>query len=104
MILKTPERIRELRDKHELTQSALARRMGITRSSVNAWEMGVSKPSLENLKALSRIFHTSTDFLLGCNNKDVIYIDDYTVREKELLMCLISYIEGQHEIQRKLKK
>ena len=98
------ERIHDLRERTGMTQTELAIRLSVTRSCVNAWEMGVSKPSLENLKALSRIFHTSTDFLLGCNNKDVIYIDDYTVREKELLMCLISYIEGQHEIQKKLKK
>lgn len=98
------ERIHDLRERTGMTQTELAIRLGVTRSCVNAWEMGVSKPSLENLKALSRIFHTSTDYLLGCNNKDVIYIDDYTIREKELLMCLISYIEGQHEIQKKLKK
>ena len=98
------ERIHDLRELSGMTQTNLAVRLGVTRSCVNAWEMGVSKPSLENLKALSRIFHTSTDFLLGCNNKDVIYIDDYTVSEKELLMSMISYIEGQHEIQKKIKK
>ena len=42
MILKIAERIHELRDIHSLTQSNLARKLGITRASVNAWEMGIS--------------------------------------------------------------
>lgn len=37
MILKVSERIHKLRDKHDMTQAALARKMGVTRSSVNAW-------------------------------------------------------------------
>ena len=38
------ERIKSLREKRDLTQSDLARKLGITRSSVNAWEMGISVP------------------------------------------------------------
>ena len=59
------ERIHDLRERSGMTQTDLAMRMGVTRSGVNAWEMGVSKPSLDNLLALSRIFHTTTDYLLG---------------------------------------
>lgn len=43
------ERIHDLRERSGLTQSDLAIQLGMTRSGVNAWEMGISKPSLENL-------------------------------------------------------
>ena len=36
MIIQTAERIRELREKNDMTQSELAKRLSITRSSVNA--------------------------------------------------------------------
>ena len=36
-----------------MTQEALAERLGVSRQAVSKWEMGVSEPSLENLKALS---------------------------------------------------
>ena len=76
------ERIHDLRERSGMTQTDLAMRMGVTRSGVNAWDMGVSKPSLDNLLALSRIFHTTTDYLLG--------------NDKELIMRLVHYIEGIH--------
>ena len=41
------ERIHDLRERSGLTQSDLAIQLGMTRSGVNAWEMGISKPSLE---------------------------------------------------------
>ena len=93
------ERIHDLRERTGITQTDLAMRIGVTRSCVNAWEMGVSKPGLDNLKTLARIFHTTTDYLLGYDDHDTISIE-----EKELIMCLIHYIEGQHEISEKSKK
>lgn len=46
MILRTADRIRELRTKNNLTQADLARLLYVTRSSVNAWEMAVAIPGL----------------------------------------------------------
>ena len=43
------ERIHDLRERSGMTQTDLALRMGVTRSGVNAWEMGISKPTLDNL-------------------------------------------------------
>ena len=90
------ERIHDLRERSGLTQSDLAIQLGMTRSGVNAWEMGISKPSLENLVILSRILHTTTDYLLGNNNEETIVISDFTIEEKELIMRLVHYIEGIH--------
>ena len=33
------EKIKELREANSMTQNEVAKRLGITRSSVNAWEM-----------------------------------------------------------------
>ena len=55
------ERIHDLRERSGMTQTDLAIRLGVTRSCVNAWEMGVSRPSLDNILSLSRIFHATTD-------------------------------------------
>ena len=43
------ERIHDLRERSGMTQTDLALRMGVSRSGVNAWEMGISKPTLDNL-------------------------------------------------------
>ena len=61
------DRIKFLREQKEMTQADLARQLGITRSSVNAWEMGISVPSTQYIVELSGIFKVSTDYLLGVN-------------------------------------
>ena len=51
------EKIRELRDKNGLTQSYLARRLHVSRSTVNAWEMGISIPSTQYVVELASYFN-----------------------------------------------
>ena len=58
------ERIKMLRESHNLSQAALAKRLGITRSSVNAWELGLNVPSTQYIIELSEIFKVSTDYLV----------------------------------------
>ena len=58
------DRVKWLREQHGLSQSELAKQLGITRSSVNAWEMGVSVPSTQYIIELATRFHVSCDFLL----------------------------------------
>ncbi len=41
----TPEEIRKLRKRLRLSQEELARKLGVSFTSVNRWENGQSKPS-----------------------------------------------------------
>ena len=72
------ERIKELREGIGLTQSELSRRLGITRASVNAWEMGISVPSTQYLVLLSEIFGVTTDYLLGISDKEYVSTEGLT--------------------------
>ena len=94
MILKTAETIKELREGLNMTQSDLARKLGVSRSCVNAWEMDISTPSISKLVELSQIFHTSTDYLLGLSSSEYINIERFSHREKELLYKLLDYYDN----------
>ncbi len=94
MIINTAERIKELRQKNHFTQAELARRLYVTRSSVNAWEMAVAIPSTEKITELCQLLHTTSDYLLGLNEQETISISRYTVEEKELLYGLIQYFDS----------
>ena len=77
------ERIKMLRENQHLYQTALSKRLGITRSSINAWEMGISTPSTTYLVELSQIFHVSVDYLLGLDkntNLDITGLDTEQIR------------------------
>ena len=94
MIVKTAERIKELREKNNYTQSELARRMNVTRSSVNAWEMGISIPSTEKIVELSLLLHSTSDYLLGLDTNEMVSIEKYSSDEKELIYRLLSYFNN----------
>ena len=59
------DRIKTLREENQMTQAELARRLSITRASVNAWEMGISAPSTQYIVELAGIFHISTAFTMN---------------------------------------
>lgn len=85
------ERIRETREKNGLTQSVLAKKLGISRSAVNAWELGVSVPSAQYLVELSKLFKVSTDYLLGLNSSEVVDISNFDDEEKRMIYSLLEY-------------
>lgn len=90
------ERIKYLREQNEMTQADLARQLGITRSSVNAWEMGISVPSTQYIVDLARIFKVSTDFLLGVKNAVNVNAAGLTEKDIQLVYILISHLRKKN--------
>lgn len=89
------DRIKNLREDCKLTQSELAKKLNITRSSVNAWEMGVSVPSTTYLIELAQLFHVSTDYLLGLPENNSIDISFLSEEEISIVYKLIQYFKTQ---------
>ena len=83
------ERIKDLREKLNMTQTALARRLGLSRSAVNAWEMGMSIPSVPYLLQLSELFRVSVDYLLGRSQREMVDISDLSCEEKQVIYSLL---------------
>lgn len=57
--------IKNLREKHGLSQDQLAERVMVTRQAVSRWETGETQPNTETLKLLSKEFDVSINTLLG---------------------------------------
>lgn len=91
------DRIKSLREAHHLTQAELARHLNITRSSVNAWEMGISVPSTQCIIELSHIFGVSTDFLLDTERHACIDISGLSDEDVCLVRALIHHLRHTHE-------
>lgn len=88
------DKIRELREKAGYSQSSLAKKLDVTRSSVNAWEMGLSAPTTQYIVALSKLFHVSTDYILGTESELSLSLDGYTEEEIHLIFNLVKYFDG----------
>ena len=83
------ERIAALREQRHLTQAELAKRLGVTRSSVNAWELGISVPSTQYLVELATLFGVSTDFLLGVEATETVSVVGLTEQDVLTVTALI---------------
>lgn len=88
------ERIRTLRERENTSQVALARALNATRAAVNAWEMGVSNPSMQSLIDLAGYFHVSVDYLLGMDTEEKISIEALNAEEKAIVLQLVHYFEN----------
>lgn len=89
------DRIKQLREQAGYSQAQLAKRLDVTRSSVNAWEMGLSMPTTQYVVTLAKLFHVSADYLPGLTASSSIVLDGYTQEEIELLYKLIRYFDDQ---------
>tara|TARA_B100000678_G_scaffold75577_1_gene62175 strand:- start:16516 stop:16743 length:228 start_codon:yes stop_codon:yes gene_type:complete len=59
-------RVRELREAHDnMSQSALAKAIGVTRQTVIAIEQGRYSPSLESAFRISRVFGVGLEDVFG---------------------------------------
>ena len=70
---KFNERLKELREEHNLTQTKLANELLIDQRSLSFYEIGKYEPNIDTLKRMSIFFNVSTDYLLGLTNEKSPY-------------------------------
>ena len=85
--------IKELREDAGYSQATLAKKLDVTRSAVNAWEMGISSPSTAYLVELAQMFKVSTDYLLGLASNKTVDISGLNETEIKIIYDLIKYFK-----------
>ena len=89
------DRIRILREDSGISQSELAKKLSVTRSSVNAWEMGLSAPTAQYIIEMAKLFHCTSDYILELDNSKTIDISKYNKKEIKLIKDLIFYMDNK---------
>lgn len=64
------KRIKEEREKLELSQSALGKRIGVSQQTIGSWEVGRTAPDHDTIANLAKIFGITADELIGSNNSE----------------------------------
>jgi len=90
------ERIKCLREQNGLTQAKLAKQLGITRSSVNAWEMGISVPSTQYVVEIAHLFKVSTDYILGVDTSASISIAGLTEKDIQMVHAMVHHLKEKN--------
>lgn len=86
------EKLRSLRTEKKLTQKQVADRIGLAISAVSSYESGSRYPSYDALIKLARIFHVSTDYLLGMTDKRNIDVTGLSDDEIEVVSQLVEML------------
>ena len=88
------DKIRELRERAGYSQSELARRLSVTRSSVNAWESGLSAPTAVYIVELAKLFHVTSDYLLELDTSSMLNLSGLAEEELRLVYSLLDYFRN----------
>ena len=89
------EKLKSLRIEKNLTQKQVADRIGLGISAVSSYESGTRYPSYDVLVKLARIFHVSTDYLLGITNTRNIDVTGLSDNEIELVSQLVDMLRNK---------
>ena len=57
--------LRRLRQREGWSQSELAKKLGVAKSTISMYEVGKRQPDFETLEAISDLFNVDMNFLLG---------------------------------------
>lgn len=88
------DKLKMLRNSRSLTQGDLAQMMGLATSAISSYESCSRRPSYEVLIKYARIFHVSTDFLLGIEKQDYLDVSDLSAKEKEAVLQVITVFQN----------
>ena len=92
VIKMVADRIKIIREQNGYTQAELAKQLGITRSSVNAWEQGISVPSTQYVVELAELFKVSADYLLGVGSTATISVSGLTDDDIQVVQQLVNHL------------
>ena len=65
------KKLARLRKREGLSQAEVSEELDVSRQAVTKWETGTSRPSIENLQSLSRLYNVPLEYLLDESGDEV---------------------------------
>lgn len=100
------DNLKKLREKKKMTQTRLSVEIEVSQEIISHYEVGESKPNIDNLIKIADFFHCSTDYLLNRTNNpaipknldnnddnDILYkYNSLSDENKKHLICFLDYL------------
>lgn len=90
------EKLRELRTSFGMTQAELASRLRVTKSIVSYYELHERTPSPDVLIKLADIFHVSTDYLLGIEQRKMVDVSGLSEADIKLILMTVESLREKN--------
>lgn len=85
-------RLKRLRKRKKLSQTELAKKIGVTKSTIYRYESNTLSPSLDKVILLAQILDTTLDYLAGLDKIPTIKIDNLSEDQIEWLNNTIKIV------------
>ena len=83
-------RIKQLRQNHSISQSQLAKHVGVSAQTISSWENQLTTPTYDQLSKVGKVFGVDADYLQGKDKK--LYVIVNTVDG-----YIEAYVSGDYE-------
>ncbi len=88
-------RLKELREAKHLSQTDVAQRLNVTRSTVSGYECNTITPSVEQLVKLAVLYNTSLDYMMGMENRFHLYLDDLSESQQLTILDMVDRLKQE---------
>lgn len=89
------DKLKELRNKNNLTQEDLANMIYVSRSAIAKWESGLGMPNDDSIKALCEVFEINKEELIIDNEVENIIVEkNIKIKKSKKFIIILSFILG----------
>lgn len=78
-------RLKELRQRKGLSQIQVAKKLNLHKSTISGYESNTKTPSVDTICKLAIFYNTTSDYLLGIENRKMICVDGLTNKQLEII-------------------
>ena len=93
MVFDFGYRLKNLRQQHHLTQTQVANRLNLSKTSISGYENIVKTTSQDVLIKLAGLYRVSTDYLLGLDDEEMISVEGLTRQQRRLVEELVRMLQ-----------
>jgi len=91
------ERLARLRKEHGFNQDQIGELVGLDRRAISSYEQDIRLPVCDTIVKLSKIFHVTTDYILGIDTKNLIRADGLAEEEYLWFASLINDLADKNK-------
>ena len=86
-------RLKELREAKRLSQTEVAKRLNVGRSTISGYESNTITPSLEQFTRLAILYNTSLDYMMGLDNRVCFYLDGLSENQQQTILDVVNRLK-----------
>jgi len=87
------DKLKQLREKHNLTQKEVAARLNVDRNTVNRYESNEITPPVEKLVKLAIMYNISLDYLVGIGKEYYLSLHGFNEKQRDVIIQLVNVLK-----------